>query len=1036
MINSLFVITEKLSALSGKSYLDSDILKNKRILLLLNGGIHQHAPLVNLCTKSFSMLPLNNKFVGDSPVYPIDILLSNLNVILPHAQPGFMVCSTESLIFLDLNDKNLNSPSSWQKPGVSVITMDVGPDYYTNHGVCRLNEKDEILEIAYKRSAEYLSNNGFISKEDKASIYTGLVFFCQKTTEKLLYLHNTPPLDSCTYLGVDSGSQLLKFGVFPDILCAMTKHETLESYLNQPCFPGSNKKLVEGARKIVWKTFRDIELHSIKIKGNYYYFKNPMDFLNFIHNNGKYQISRKMHSFIATKSPCNGVVINSILLGNGKCSDTSIIYSSVLSGNWSVGEDSIVFGAKSLSANYHIKDRMIVNEIRLKPIKMKHSSNETPRALLVLGIQDDLNLYFTDPNATIANRTWEEFLKTSGIAPEELWSKGLPRILRTARLFPIIVDDEDEKMIEASLWIQNKESPPLSVIGRWKSSKRVSICDIGNIEADFQSRREISFQVDSMEIENILVNGLDQSINPFIHKWDESGIPLGRALENLDRISFSTPLQFTGRLLSCISDTLAIYVNNRGGLRSGPAKNYSWEKAFNYFRNHDERKGFLSLIKERTKWLNSNENMIRAARHYEGAGQIVIKNIVDTCQTQLCKMDPENYRILQHNEWVCISLPVRIDLAGGWLDAAPICYEHGGNVINAAVSIRGKNPIECKVRRINEPVLIFNVVGSSLDPVVCSTLLDLLDYDQPHAPASLLKSCFLQLGLIDYSRKCKISLKEQLEKLGGGIEVRSTSNLPTGSGLGTSSILAAGLIYGIAYAYGYKYSDQHLFHAVLKVEQMLTTGGGWQDQVGGVLGGFKEGKCSKFQAKGDHINVTFEQIQMSNEDIAKFNQHLLLVYTGRTRLARDLLQDVVRRWYAKTSEILDTTNNLLKTTEKMRDALSKCDIEAIGKNLIDYWNQKKTMAAGAEPSRITELFNKVKDLVHGYSLAGAGGGGFMLLITKEDCSSTKVKIENILKNVDGFETVEFFEATINTKGLETHFEKVQDFLTVPTFVSK
>ncbi|KAM9961695.1 hypothetical protein ACTFIR_004553 [Dictyostelium discoideum] len=134
MINSLFVITEKLSALSGKSYLDVDSLKNKRILLLLNGGIHQHAPLVNLCTKSFSMMPLKNidiikhhqnqnkqqddqnkneksnkKYVGDEPVYPIDILLSNLNDIVLNLQAGFMVSSTESLIFFNREDSNLKS---------------------------------------------------------------------------------------------------------------------------------------------------------------------------------------------------------------------------------------------------------------------------------------------------------------------------------------------------------------------------------------------------------------------------------------------------------------------------------------------------------------------------------------------------------------------------------------------------------------------------------------------------------------------------------------------------------------------------------------------------------------------------------------------------------------------------------------------------------------------------------------------------------------------------------------------------------------
>ncbi|KAN0011767.1 hypothetical protein ACTFIU_007334 [Dictyostelium citrinum] len=1220
MINSLFVITEKLSALSGKSYLDVDILKNKRILLLLNGGIHQHAPLVNLCTKSFSMMPLKNidiiknqrrhhqnnnkegdhyenskKYVGDEPVYPIDILLSNLNEIVLNLQPGFMVSSTESLIFFNREDSNLKSKTLWKQSGVSVITMNVGPDYYTNHGMCKINEETgEILEIAYKKPKEYLEVNGFISKNDTASIYTGIIFFCEKITEKLLYLHNTSPLDSCTYLGVDSGSQLLKFGVFPDILCSMTKNETLESYLNQPYFYGSHKSLVRKARKVVWDSFRTTPIRSIKIKGSYYYLKNPTDYLNFIRSNisdcrEKSIISTKMHSFIGCQDSVKGIIVNSILMGKGKSFETTVIYDSILTGQWSIGERSIVFGVKSLFETFHIRDNMMVNEIHLKSIKIKHSISESPKALIVLGVQDDLNSFYNDPSARIANRNWEEFLLSSGVSPDELWSKGVPKILRTARLFPIIVNDQDEKMYEASLWIQNKESPPLSVIGRWRSSKRISVADIigesylldytqlevkeqvqklsenkvgdgvlivensnsnsnsnncnknnsnvidskdnnnnnnnnnknnnnnnnnnndddddndlnnsnencfninpnnlvdnaisnserikpcttsfttgaseysskwmieGDIEAGFKWRREISFQVDSMEIEHILVQGIDQSILPFVKKWSECNIPLSKALETLDRISLSCPLQYTGRLLSCISDTLAIYVNNQGGLRSGPARNSQFEKSFNYFRNHDERKGFLSLIKERRKWLTSYESMIRVARHYEGAGQIVIKNIVDTCPTQLKPLDPSVNPICSKKDWVCVSLPVRIDLAGGWTDTPPICYEHGGVVLNAAIRIRGKKSIEARVRRLDEPVLIFRV-GQTGDSIICRSLNDLMDYDQPHAPGSLLKSCFLQLGLIDYGdsinfnnvgsvdgRKAKTittstttacvvvckTLKQQLESLGGGMEVTSSSDLPTGSGLGTSSILAAGLITAMAYAYGYKYSDQHLFHAVLKVEQMLTTGGGWQDQIGGVLGGFKEGSCTRFHNKSDKIMVTANQLPISEQTIQTINNHLLLIYTGRTRLARDLLQDVIRRWYAKTQEILSNTESLIQTTQTMKEALIKGDIKEIGTCLLQYWNQKKSMAVGAEPTRITEIFNLIRDYTYGYSLAGAGGGGFMILITKDHCTVTKNKLQEIIGRVDGLESVEIFDTEIDTNGLEISIEKHVEYLQVP-----
>jgi len=1074
-INSLFVICEKLSALSGKSYLDVDVLKEKKILLLLIGGIYQHAPLVNMCTKSFSMLPmlgvnLNydnpdkviDTYVGDPPVYPIDILLSNLNIITPQLQPGFMVASTESLILFDETDPNLKSKQLWSKPGVSIITMDVNSDVYKSHGVCKVDpDTNEIIEMSYKKPVEYLSKSGFIDKtNDKASLYTSILFFCEKTAEKLLYLYNTPPISSCTYLGIDSGSQMLKFGIYPDILCTMTKNETLESYLNLPTFHHCNRSLVDKGRRVLWNTFRNTPINSIKIKGEFIYLKNSEDFLNLVYYNKSFNMSKRVHSYIDCKKPVEGIVMNSILTGNGSVQKTSVVYSSVLTGNWSVGSNSIVLGVKGVSFGFEILDNMIVNEIRLKSDKIKLSSEQfvpfstEPKALVVLGIHDDLNYLYDDPKATIANRSWSEFFLHSGISPDELWPKCVSKVLRTARLFPIITSD-DEKLVEASLWIQSHESPSLSVIGRWRSSKRVSIADIigeshlldysqlesvaekkkslklmskqiieGNVEAEFKWRRTLSYKVDSLQVEKTLTQGEDVSILPFLHKWADSGIPIKEVLDTLDRISLSSPIKFTGRLLSCISDALAIYVNHKGGLRSGPARNSAWDKAFSYFKTHDERKGLLALAKEREKWLNSHENMIRAARHYEGAGQLVIKNIVDTCKTTLIPLSKDNGdTILVEGDWVEVSVPARIDLAGGWTDTPPICYEHGGIVINAAVTINGEHPIKVSARKVADPKISLYFDSIESDPVICTTLLDLSDYNQPLAPGALLKCCFLQLGFIDIN-STKENLETQLKKLGGGFELISSSTLPTGSGLGTSSILASALIFAIAYVYGYKYTDQHLIHAVLKVEQMLTAGGGWNDPVGGIIGGFKQGKCSKFtDDKSDSITVTYDKIQVSQDCIDLINKHLVLIYTGRTRLARDLLQDVIRRWYSRTNEILSVTQNLIDNTVDMQKALLEGNLENIGKYLSVYWKDKKCMAIGAEPTRITEIFSLIQDHVYGSSLTGAGGGGFLIAISKEDKEIFKSKMKSKVEQVDGLEDIKFFDCEICLNGLT--FKTVQ-----------
>ena len=100
-------------------------------------------------------------------------------------------------------------------------------------------------------------------------------------------------------------------------------------------------------------------------------------------------------------------------------------------------------------------------------------------------------------------------------------------------------------------------------------------------------------------------------------------------------------------------------------------------------------------------------------------------------------------------------------------------------------------------------------------------------------------------GLVDLGPDAA-PLADQLRARGGGIEIESWSRLPQGSGLGTSSILAAALVACVSSALGVYRDASDLTHTVLQVEQLLTTGGGWQDQVGGILPGVKA--CSSAAA--------------------------------------------------------------------------------------------------------------------------------------------------------------------------------------------
>ena len=82
---------------------------------------------------------------------------------------------------------------------------------------------------------------------------------------------------------------------------------------------------------------------------------------------------------------------------------------------------------------------------------------------------------------------------------------------------------------------------------------------------------------------------------------------------------------------------------------------------------------------------------------------------------------------------------------------------------------------------------------------------------------------------------------------------------------------------------------------------MLTTGGGWQDNVGGINPGVKEGSS----ARGLPLQVHSTPIQMPDGFLQKLEKHLVLVFTGKTRLARNMLQVSDLSMYYLCSRQLD-----------------------------------------------------------------------------------------------------------------------------------
>ena len=277
----------------------------------------------------------------------------------------------------------------------------------------------------------------------------------------------------------------------------------------------------------------------------------------------------------------------------------------------------------------------------------------------------------------------------------------------------------------------------------------------------------------------------------------------------------------------------------------------------------------------------------------------------------------------------------------------------------------------------------------------------------PLAAGALSKCCLVAMKLVD-------KVLQQSEE---GLEVLTWSDAPQGSGLGTSSILGCGICVALARVFGRDYTDASLVHLTLHVEQLLSTGGGWQDQVGGLVGGFKYATS----AGALPLVVDITKVSAPTGFAETFNKHLVLVYTGRQRLAKNILWEVLRNWFRRSPEVTRVIAELKTRAAQVAEAIGAGDLAGVAAGVEAYWGLKRAIAGpSAEPGFVADIRAKIAPYVLGSSLAGAGGGGFLVAFTKEPNDGERLKrvlAEEIEKG-----SVEVFPGALDMKGITAKVE--------------
>jgi D-glycero-alpha-D-manno-heptose-7-phosphate kinase len=223
-----------------------------------------------------------------------------------------------------------------------------------------------------------------------------------------------------------------------------------------------------------------------------------------------------------------------------------------------------------------------------------------------------------------------------------------------------------------------------------------------------------------------------------------------------------------------------------------------------------------------------------------------------------------------------------------------------------------------------------------------------------------------------------------------GIELHHDGDLPGRSGLGSSSSFTTGLVTAIMAQNGFITSPKALAKKVIHIEQdVIGENVGSQDQVWAAYGGTN---LITFNTDG---SFDVRQILMRSEYKRELQSHMMLVFTGITRIASNIAADVINSLADREIQLKEMREMANEGARLLSD--KRCSIADLGSLINEGWLRKRSLASGVTNTKIDEIYDAaISAGAFGGKLLGAGGGGFMLFIAPPEAQP---KIRERLKDL-------------------------------------
>jgi galactokinase/mevalonate kinase-like predicted kinase len=186
---------------------------------------------------------------------------------------------------------------------------------------------------------------------------------------------------------------------------------------------------------------------------------------------------------------------------------------------------------------------------------------------------------------------------------------------------------------------------------------------------------------------------------------------------------------------------------------------------------------------------------------------------------------------------------------------------------------------------------------------------------------------------------------------------------------------------------GVPFNTDRLIRMTSILEQRMCTGGGWQDQVGGIMPGVKLIRTQP----GPDQTVSLRWTVFDMSEGSELKRRCLLYFTGQKRMARNILQNVVSGYLARDPLVLQTVRDLKASAVETKEALDAQNVDGFARGLARYWELKKRIDPGSTNAPIERLLTAVAAETQAALLPGAGGGGFIFIVAKSAAAADRIR---------------------------------------------